>query len=163
MFYEHDSEYIPLRIILKDVVGYYSVYNDSKKMNFSVKDVPYDKFSDILDHIDEKLEIIFGVFTFLRNDVEEYFNRNVFNETYIKEDIKATVSLKEGKATSKEEQAIFTLNENSKYICRTLLQIQFVFFNMKDNKDPDLEFPDTEPDSESESEEEINENSVFDE
>ena len=68
------------------------------------------------------------------------------------------------------------------------MQIQSVFFNMKDNKDdieyypqllleqgaykrfnnntifhPDLEFTDTEPDSDSESEEEINENTEFDE
>ena len=38
MLYEHDNEYILLRVTLKDVVGYYSVYNDSKKMNFSVND-----------------------------------------------------------------------------------------------------------------------------
>ena len=38
MFYEHDNDYIPLRIILKDVVGYYSLYNDSKKMNFRLND-----------------------------------------------------------------------------------------------------------------------------
>ena len=31
MVCEHDNEYIPLRIILKDVIDYYSVYNDSKK------------------------------------------------------------------------------------------------------------------------------------
>ena len=33
-------------------------------MNFSVNDEPYDKLSDILKHIDEKLEITFGGFTF---------------------------------------------------------------------------------------------------
>ena len=76
-------------------------------------------------------------------------------------------------------------DKNTKYICRVLLQIQSVYFNMKDNKDDikyypqvlleqcgyipfsnnvlihkDLEFTDAEPDSESE--EEINEN-TFDE
>ena len=78
-------------------------------------------------------------------------------------------------------------NENTKYKCRVLLQIQSVYYNMKD-KDikyyprvlieqcayktfsnntiihPDLEFTDTEPDDNDESkEDEINENTVFDE
>ena len=74
------------------------------------------------------------------------------------------------------------------YTCRALLQIQSVFFEIKDKKDdicyyprlllqqrvckqfinkvifhPGLEFTDTEPESESESEEEINESTVLDE
>ena len=77
-------------------------------------------------------------------------------------------------------------NEKAKYDCRVLLQIQSVYYSMKDKDDivyypqvlleqcgykpfsnnvlfhPDLEFTDTEPYSESE-EEEINENTVFDE
>ena len=31
VFYEYNDEYIPLRIILKDVVGYYSEYKDNNK------------------------------------------------------------------------------------------------------------------------------------
>ena len=88
MVYEHDNEYIPLRIILKDAISYYSVYNDE----------PYGKLSDIFEDIHEKLKITFDDFTFLRNDGEEHFNTKVSNETYFKEDIKATVILKEGKA-----------------------------------------------------------------
>ena len=39
VFYEHDdNDYILQRIILRDVVGYYSVYKDSKKMNFRLND-----------------------------------------------------------------------------------------------------------------------------
>ena len=38
-------------------------------MNFSVNNEPYDKLNDILEHIYEKLEIIFD-FTFLKNDGE---------------------------------------------------------------------------------------------
>ena len=34
VLYEHGNEFLPLRIILKDVVVYYSVYNDSKKNEF---------------------------------------------------------------------------------------------------------------------------------
>ena len=32
MFYEHDdAEYIPLKIVLKDVVGYYNDFKDNSK------------------------------------------------------------------------------------------------------------------------------------
>ena len=34
VFYEHDDECIPLKNILKDVVGYYDVYNGEKKNEF---------------------------------------------------------------------------------------------------------------------------------
>ena len=74
------------------------------------------------------------------------------------------------------------------YTCRVLLQVQSVFFKVKDKNDdinyftqsllqqcackrflnkvichPDLEFTDTEPESESESEEEMNESTLLDE
>ena len=103
------------------------------------------------------------------------------------ENIKPTLILKEGKVTPKESDANFILKENVIYICRALLQIQSVFFKIKDKKDDisyypqlllqqcvckcfinnaifhsDLEFTDTEPESESESEEEINESTVVD-
>ena len=40
VFYEYDGEYIPLKIILKDVVGYYNNYNNNgKTMNFNLDDV----------------------------------------------------------------------------------------------------------------------------
>ena len=64
MLYEHDHEYIPLRVIFKDVAGYYNVYNESKKMNFSVNNYPNDKLIDILGHIHEKSEITFNDFMF---------------------------------------------------------------------------------------------------
>ena len=73
------------------------------------------------------------------------------------------------------------------YTCTALLQVQSVFFKIKDKKDdisyypqlllqqwvckrfinnvifhPDLDFTDTEPESESESEEEINESTALD-
>ena len=172
VFYERDdNDYITLRIILQDVVGYYSVYKDSNKMNFRLNSELYDKINGIFDHIQEKLNVDLSNFTFLKRG-EEYFNATVSDET----------CFREGKN-------IFTPKENIMYTCRVLLQIQSVFYNTKDNKDdikyylqilleqciskrffnnntivhPDLEFTDTEPDSDSESEEEINENTAFDE
>ena len=174
-----------MRIVLKDVVGYYSIYNDSKKMNFKLIDELYHKLSDILEHIHEKLNIYFGGFKFVK---KEFFKAKVSNETCFKEDIKATLILKEGKVIPKECKTIFTPDEGVMCTCTALLQTQSIFFNIKDSKydiryypqllleqcaynrfinniifHPDLEFKDTEPDSDFESEEEINENTVFDE
>ena len=90
--------------------------------------------------------------------------------------------LKEGKVTPKEDKVI--PKEDVMYSCRALLQIQSIFFNMKDDRiyypqllldqcvykrfinnpifHSDLEFTDNEPDSgsEEEEEEEVNENTV---
>ena len=96
--------------------------------------------------------------------------------------------MKEGKLVPKESDVNFIPKENVMYTCRVLLQIQSVFFEIKDKNDdisyypqlllqqcackqyinkvifhPDLEFTDTEAELESESEEEINESTVRDE
>ena len=65
VFYEHDNEYIPLRIILKDIVGYYNDYKDNRKydfkysakrMNFKLDDDDsLDKIYDIFNHIEKKI------------------------------------------------------------------------------------------------------------
>ena len=83
MLYEQDNEHILLRVIFKNVAGYYNVYNESKKMNFSVNNEPYDKLIGILDHIHEKLEITFSDFAFEQKG-EEYFSVKVSNETCFK-------------------------------------------------------------------------------
>ena len=117
MLYEHDNDYIPLRVTLKDVVGYYSVYDDSKKMNFSINNESYDRLINILEYIEEKLEIYFADFTFERKG-EEYFKATVSDVTSFKEDITPTLILKEGKIIPEEDVM---------YTCRALLQIQSIF------------------------------------
>ena len=68
VLYAHNNEYMQLRITLKDVVGYYVVYNDDKKMNFKINDELsdkiYQKLSNIFEHIEEKLDITLNDFTF---------------------------------------------------------------------------------------------------
>ena len=55
-FYEHNDEYIPLKIILSNLIGYYNEFNDtgSKKTHFVLKGNLEDKFYDIFDNIKEK-------------------------------------------------------------------------------------------------------------
>ena len=178
MFYEHDDEYIPLKIILKDAVGYYNDYKDtskydakyssSKRMNFKLDDDSFDKMYDIFEHIEEKLGIDLNNFTY-ESKGEEYLKTIVFDETCFRKDSKTNT----------------IPNENTKYKCRVLLQMQSVYYKMKDIKyypqilieqwgyrpfsnnvlfHPDLIFADTESESEPDSEaEEIDENTVLDE
>ena len=58
MLYEHNNEYMSLRITLKDLVGYYDVCNDDKRMNFKINDELSDKIyqrlTNIFEHIEEK-------------------------------------------------------------------------------------------------------------
>ena len=198
--YEHNDKYIPLRIIMKDLVGYYNVYKDGddnnggeKRMNFKINDEHSDKIyqalENIFEDIDKKLDIALNGITFEKKG-ESYFKTKVTDERCFKENIKSNPILKEGKVITKENDANFIPKENVMYTCRVLLQIQSVFFKIKDKDDniiyypqlllqqcvckrfinniifhPGLEFTDTEPESESESEseEEINENTVLDE
>ena len=187
MFYEHSDEYIPLRIVLKDVVGYYNDCKDNSKYDtkYSAKrislrvsddDDSLDKAYDILIDIEERLGIDLNNFMY-ESRGEEYLKTIVSDETCFRK--------------SKDNKTNIIPNENTNYICGVLLQIQSVYYSMKDNGDiryypqvlieqcgyktfsnnvlfhPDLEFTDTEPDSQPNdsdvSEEEINENTVFDE
>ena len=57
MFYEDDNEYIPLKITLLDVPGYYVSNDDGKTMNFKLDDDSLEKIIDIFDHVEEILNI----------------------------------------------------------------------------------------------------------
>ena len=91
VLYEHNNEYMPLRITLKDVVGYYDVYNDDKRMNFKITDELSDKIyqslENIFEHIEKKLDIALNDFTFEKKD-ESYFKIKVTDEPCFKENIK---------------------------------------------------------------------------
>ena len=65
MLYERDDKYIPLKIILGDVVGYYNDYKDNgKTTNFKLDDDSLDKIIDIFKHIEEELKIDLNNFTY---------------------------------------------------------------------------------------------------
>ena len=139
VLYEHNNEYIPLRITMKDVVRYYGVYNnDDKRINFKINDELSDKIyqrlANIFEHIEEKLSIALNDLKFEKKG-ESYFKIKVTDETCFKENIKPTLILKGGKVTLKESDINFIPKENVMYTCRALLQMQSVFFKLKDKKD----------------------------
>ena len=53
VFYEHDDKFIPLKIILIDVVGYYNYYKDNSKYDakYSAKRMSFKLDDDSLDKI----------------------------------------------------------------------------------------------------------------
>ena len=60
VFYEADDEYIPLKITLLDVPGYYNIFNDdSKTTDFKLYNDSLGKTIDIFEHIGEILNIDF--------------------------------------------------------------------------------------------------------
>ena len=71
-FYEQDDKYIPLKILLKDVVGYYNDYKDKgKTMNLRLDNDSLDKIYDIFGYIEKKLKIVLNNFTY-ESKGEEY-------------------------------------------------------------------------------------------
>ena len=89
VLYEHDNEYISLRVTLKDVVGYYSVYNDNKKMNFSVNNEFYDKLLNILEHT----LLIFSKLLLLILRLKEKGESTLQQQYLVKHPLKKTLSL----------------------------------------------------------------------
>ena len=89
MFYEHEDKYFPLKIILRDVVGYYNDYKDNnkydskysaKRMNIKLDDDSLYQIYHIFDCIEKKLEIDLNNFTYESKD-EEYLKTIVSDET----------------------------------------------------------------------------------
>ena len=83
MFYEYDDDkYIPLKILLKDMVGYYNDYKDNgKTMNLRLDGDSLDKIYDIFEHIQKKFKIDLSDFTY-QSYFEEYLKTKASNETY---------------------------------------------------------------------------------
>ena len=91
MYYEHNDKYIPLKVILRNVIGYYNDYKDNgKTMNFKLDDDSLDKIIDIFEHIEEKLKIDVNNFIY-ESKGEEYFKTKVSDETCFRKDNKTDI------------------------------------------------------------------------
>ena len=119
VFYKHDDKNIPLKIILRNVIDYYNDYKgNGKTMNFKLDDDSLDKIYDIFDCIERKLTIDLNNFT-CESKGEEYLKIKVVSgETSFGKD--------------KNVKTNTTPSKNTKYNCRLLLQIQSVYYSMKE-------------------------------
>ena len=119
VFYKHDDKYIPLEIILRAVVGYCNDYKDNDKtINFKLDDDSFEKICDIFEYIEKKLEIDLSNFLYEDRRGEEYLKTKVSDGKYFRK--------------NKDNKTNIIPNENTKYNCRVLLQIQSVYYSSKD-------------------------------
>ena len=107
VFYEDGNEYIPLKIALLDVPGYYNIFEgDSKKVNFKLDDNSLRKLIDIFDLYH---------YSYDDNNSITYFKTKVSDEICFRKD--------------KDKTTNTILNKKTKYNCRVLLQILSVYYN----------------------------------
>ena len=91
MFYEDYNEYIPLKITLLNVPGYYNIFNDDgKTMNLKLYDDSLAKIIDVFEHIGEILNIDLYYYLYDDNNGITYFKQNqlmipVLDKTRIKQ------------------------------------------------------------------------------
>ena len=86
-------------------------------MNFKLDDNSLDEIYDIFEHTEEKLGIDLNNFTY-ESKGEEYLKTIVPDETCFRKD--------------KDNKTNIIPNKNTKYNCRVLLQLQSVYYSMKD-------------------------------
>ena len=78
VYYEHNDKYIPLKVILRNAVGYYNDYKDNgKTMNFKFDDNSLDKIIDLFEQIEERLKIDLSNFTY-ESKGEEYLKTKMY-------------------------------------------------------------------------------------
>ena len=121
VFDEDDNEYIPLKITLIDVLGYYNIFKgDNKSMNFKLDENSLEKIIDTFDHIGKMLNI----------DLDNYLYEDSKGDTYLK-----TVVSDETCFRKDKDKTVNTIpNEKTKYNCRVLLQIQSVYYSNKEDE-----------------------------
>ena len=86
VFYEHDDKYIPLKITLRDVVGYYNDYKDnSKTMNFNFDNDSLDKIIVIFEYIEKKMILIISYMKLILKNIlkQKYLMKHALEKTMI--------------------------------------------------------------------------------
>ena len=64
VFYEHENEYVLLKILLRDVEGYYAEQKCINNLNFLLKDSVYDVIFDVFEDIENKSNIEDIIYSF---------------------------------------------------------------------------------------------------
>ena len=127
IFYEDGDKYIPLNICFsKTLAGYYNDKefefddgNVSKTMSFMIDDDLKDRINEIPKHIEEKLNIALQD-PIHKSEINHYFRTKRYKRT---------------RFNKKGCRDIHIVpNENTKYECKPLLQIQSIYYAQEDKK-----------------------------
>ena len=119
VFYEHENVYVLLKIVLRDVEGYYAKHTDINNMNFMLNGSVYDVIFDVFEDIEKKSNIENIIYSFeTRNDFE-YLKTNVPRNAAFKVD-------------GVEKTIPYT---NDRYLCNTIIEIQHAQLKKKDEEE----------------------------
>ena len=88
VFYEDGNEYIPLKIALIDVLGYYDIFkgDNNKTMNFKPNDNSLEKNIDIFDQIGKILNIYLDNYMYEDKNGDKYLKTKVSDKTCFRKD-----------------------------------------------------------------------------
>ena len=117
VFYEHENEYVLLKIALRGVEGYYVKHPGIDKMNIMLKGSVYDVIFDVFEGIEKKSNIENIIYSFETRSSFEYLKTNVpRNAAFMVDDVENTIP-----------------NTNDRYLCNVITEIQHVQYekNMK--------------------------------
>ena len=68
------DKYIPMKIILRNAVGYYNDYKDNgKTMNFKLNDDSLHKIIDIFEYTEEKLRVNLHMKVKVKNNLKQKY------------------------------------------------------------------------------------------
>ena len=120
VFYEDGNEYIPLKIILLDVLGYYNVFEaDSKTTIFKLDNNSLEKTIDIFDRIGKILNIDLDHYLYDDDNGITYLKTKISDVTCFRKDMKRLMKIIKIKQLIKFQM--------KRIIIIVLLQIQSVY------------------------------------
>ena len=123
VFYEHENEYVSLKIVLRDVESYYAEYKGINNMNFLLKDSVYDVIFDVFEDIENKSNIEDIIYSFETSGGFDYLKTNVPRNIAFKVDGTDNI----------------TPNTSDRYLCNAIIEIEHVQHEKKD-EDEDVKY-----------------------
>ena len=107
-FYEHENEYVLLKIILRDVEGYYAEHQGINNMNFMLNGSVYNVIFDVFEDVENKSNT--------ENIIYLFETRNGFE--YLKTNVPKNVAFKANGINN------ITPCMDNRYLCNPIIEIQ---------------------------------------
>ena len=123
VFYEHENEHVLLKIVLRDVEGYYAENKGINNMNFMLNGSVYDVIFDVFEDIEKKSNIENIIYSFETSSGFEYLKTNVPRNVAFKVDGIDNI----------------TPYTSERYLCNTIIETQHVQHEKKD-EDEDVKY-----------------------
>ena len=123
VFYEHENEYVLLKIVLRDIEGYYAEHKGNNNMNFLLKGSIYDVIFDVFEDIFKKSNIEDIIYSLETTGGFDYLKINAPRKVACKVDGVDNITPK----------------TSDRYLCNAIIEIQHVQHEKKD-EDKDVKY-----------------------